>query len=80
MVRKQTAVVNQLVGEAEPLVEKDEPEYEGGLKLYQAQKGIPKNKRLMKLMQEPTLQQLVQRIELDVLADRKLSAKDRQAV
>jgi preprotein translocase subunit SecA len=39
---------------------------------------MPKNKRLMKLLQEPEYKQLVQKIELDHLADRKLPAKDQR--
>ncbi len=78
LIRKQTAVVNRLVAEAEPLLQGEEPDYDGSVKLYQAQKGMPKNKRLMKLLQEPAFQQLIQKVELDVLADRKLSAKDKR--
>ncbi len=72
LVRKQTAVVNQLVAEAEPLLSDEEHRYEAGIKLFKAQKGMPKNKRLMKLFQEPAEKQLVQRAELDYIADRKL--------
>ena len=42
------------------------------LKLYQAQLGHPKNRRLLKLMNEPGNKQLVQKMELEHLADRKL--------
>ncbi|HKB55288.1 MAG TPA: hypothetical protein VKD22_14925, partial [Ramlibacter sp.] len=78
LVRKQTAVVNELVAVAEPLLESDDTRYDGAVKLYQAQKGIPKNKRLMKLVQEPGVKQLVQRVELDVIADRKLPAREQR--
>ncbi len=78
LVRKQTAVVNQLIAEAEPLVEKEDTQYDAAVKLYQAQKGMPKNKRLMKLLQETGVKQLVQRVELDAIADRKLPAKEQR--
>jgi preprotein translocase subunit SecA len=79
LVRKQNAIVNQLVAEAEPEVTGNgEPPYEAGVKLFKAQKGIPKNKRLMRLMQEPSIQQLVQRVELDYIGDRKLPSRDRR--
>ena len=78
LVRKQTAITNKLVAEAEPLADKAEPEYEGAFKLFQVQRGTPKNKRLMKLVQEPKIQQLMQRVELDYIADRKLPSKDRR--
>jgi preprotein translocase subunit SecA len=46
--------------------------------LYQAQLGSPKNKKLLKLLQEPGVKSLVQRVELDVLADRKLPAREQK--
>jgi len=78
LVRKQTTVVNQLIAEAEPLVEKEDAQYDAAVKLFQAQKGMPKNKRLMKLLQETGVKQLVQRVELDVIADRKLPAREQR--
>jgi len=72
LVRKQTAVVNQLVAEAEPLLKSEQSQYEAGVRLFKAQLGMPKNKRLMKLLQDSGNKQLVQRVELDRIADRKL--------
>src|SRR5712692_2167987 len=49
LVRKQTAVVNTLLAEGEALLEGDaKARDEAALKLYQAQLGMPKNKRLLK--------------------------------
>src|SRR5260370_28615187 len=70
LVRKQTAVANDLIAKAEPLLKDEATQYEGGMKLYQAQLAMPKNKRLMKLLQETGIKTLVQRIELDRLAHR----------
>ncbi len=78
LVRKQTGVVNELVADAESLLNSENGNYEAGVKLFQVQKGMPKNKPLMKLLQEPEVKQLIQRIELDHLADRKLPAKDQR--
>ena len=78
LVRKQTAVVNELIAQAEPLLEKDDSRYDGALKLYQAQLGMPKNKKLLKLLNEEGVKTLVQRVELDRLADRKLPARDQK--
>src|SRR5207245_9820883 len=75
LVRKQTAVANDLISRAEPLVGNDKTAYEGATLLYQAQLGMPKNKKLLKLLQEPGVKSLVQRGELDVLADRKLPGR-----
>ena len=48
------------------------------MKLYKAQLGSPKNRRLMKVLQEQGNKQLVQKMELDALADRKLPAGKQQ--
>jgi preprotein translocase subunit SecA len=78
LVRKQTAVVNELIAQAEPLLEEEEKRYEGALKLYQAQLGAPKNKKLLKLLNEEGVKALAQRVELDRLADRKLSTREQK--
>ncbi len=78
LVRKQTAVANDLIGRAEPLIGNDKTAYEGATLLYQAQLGMPKNKKLLKLLQEPGVKSQVQRVELDVLADRKLPAREQK--
>jgi preprotein translocase subunit SecA len=78
LVRRQTAVVNELVAEGEKLLEQDPASYDAAVRLFKARLGHPKNKRLMKLVQESGVQQLVQRVELDHLADRKLPAKDQK--
>lgn len=78
LIRKQTGFANELIASAERLLEDEEQRYEGGVKLFQVQKGMPKNKRFMKLIQEPETKQLLQRVELDWLADRKLPAKDQR--
>src|SRR5439155_241815 len=52
LVRKQTAVVNDLIAKAEPLLAGEKTTYDGATLLYQAQLGMPKNKKLLKLLQE----------------------------
>jgi preprotein translocase subunit SecA len=71
--RRQTEIVNTLVGEAERALEKGDTA-EAALKLYKAHLGHPKNRRLMKVLQEPGNKQLVQKTELAHIADRKLPA------
>jgi preprotein translocase subunit SecA len=78
LARKQTAAVNQILAEVEGQMNDGEPDYDTGVKLFQAQLGMPKNKKLMKCLQEPGVKQLVQRIELDRVADRKLPATQRR--
>jgi preprotein translocase subunit SecA len=78
LVRKQTGVANTLLAEAERLLADDKTRQDGALKLYQAQLGMPKNKRLLKMLNEPGIKQLVQRMELDAIADRKLPIKQQR--
>jgi preprotein translocase subunit SecA len=73
LVRRQTEMVNTLVGEAERDSEKGDTQALA-LRLYKAQLGHPKNRRLMKMMQEQGTKQLVQKMELDHIADRRLPA------
>src|SRR6267142_4689532 len=78
MVRKQTGVVNTLLAEAERLLQDEKTRDDAALKLYQAQLGMPKNKRLLKLYNETGIKQLVQRMQLDAIADRKLPMKQQR--
>src|SRR5881296_2885746 len=78
LVRKQTAIANDLIAKAEPLLDNPDTSYEGATLLYKAQLGMPKNKKLLKLLNEQGVKQQVQRVELDRLADRKLPARDQK--
>ena len=78
VVRKQTGVVNTLLAEGEKLLEDPKTRNDAGLKLYQARLGMPKNKRLLKMMNETGTKQMVQRMELDAIADRKLPMKQQR--
>src|SRR5919199_1420454 len=77
LVRRQTVLVNGLVADAERELAKGNTET-AALKLYKAQLGSPKNRRLLKLLQEPGNKQLVQKMELEHLADRKLPPNKQQ--
>jgi len=68
---------NRLVAEGEAAMASGDTE-NAGLRFYQAQLGAPKNKRLLKALQEPGVKQLVQRMELDHIADRKQPAAKQQ--
>src|SRR5437660_657064 len=77
LVRRQTELVNSLVGEAERDLEKGDTD-SGAIKLYKAQLGSPKNRRLLKLLQETGNKTLVQKMELEHIADRRLPASKQQ--
>ena len=73
LVRRQTEFVNQLVGDGERALAEGRTA-DAALALYKAQLGGPKNKRLLKVMQETGAKGLVQKMELDHIADRKQQA------
>ncbi|MFH1680875.1 MAG: preprotein translocase subunit SecA [Candidatus Eisenbacteria bacterium] len=78
LVRKQTELVNELVAKGEKLLQAsgDDDRYEAGIALLQAQRGGPKNKRLMKLLQEPGVPKLIRRVETDFMRDKRLGELD----
>src|SRR5260370_8998372 len=78
LVRKQTAVANDLIGKAGRRLEEEQTQYDGAGLLYKAELGMPKNKKLLKLLNETGVKQQVQRVELDRLADRKLPAREQK--
>ncbi|MFN2400338.1 MAG: preprotein translocase subunit SecA [Gemmatimonadaceae bacterium] len=77
LARAQSDVVNKLVAEAENALEAGDDEI-AGMRLYQAQLGSPKNKRLLKVLQETGAKQLAQKMELEHIADRKQHASRRR--
>ena len=77
LVRRQSDLVNQLVGTGVRALEEGD-QRKASLQLFKAQLGGPKNKSLMKALQESGVKQLVQRMELDHIADRKLPASKQE--
>jgi preprotein translocase subunit SecA len=77
LVRRQSDLANTLVGDGERALEAGDTDT-AAVKLYQAQMGAPKNKRLLKVLQETGVKQLVQKMELNHLADRKLPPAKQQ--
>ncbi|MFN8579848.1 MAG: preprotein translocase subunit SecA [Gemmatimonadaceae bacterium] len=77
LVRRQTEMANTLVGEGERAMGQGDTD-SAALAFFKAQLGAPKNKRLMKALTEQGVKQLVQKMELDYIADRKLPAAKQQ--
>jgi len=70
LLRKQTALVAQLVQEAEKLLTTEGGNRdEAGIALLRASRGLPKNKRLIKLLNEPEYQKLLNSTELEFLRE-----------
>ncbi len=75
LVRKQTALVSELVREAERLL-KEGKDREAGIKLLQCSRGMPKHRQLMKIFQEPGMKKLVHEVESEFLRDKKMHEVD----
>jgi len=71
VVRKQSELINGLVAAGERALEAGNTD-EAALALYKAQLGGPKNRRLLKVLQEPGVKQMVQKKELDHISDKRL--------
>ncbi len=78
LVRKQAGVVSNVLAQAEKLLQEPDGQHEAGLRLYQAHLGMPKNKKLLKLLNEMGNKQLLQKMELEAIADRKLPMKQQK--
>lgn len=77
LVQNQTFLVNRLLAEAEKLLEEGD-DYGAGIRMLQAKRGAPKNKRLLKLLQDSAHKKLVERVELDHIRDKTLWRLDEE--
>lgn len=68
LVNAQKKLVTQLVADAQAKL-KEGDEEEAGLALFRVQRGFPKNTRFRKMLQEPSMQKLIQKTEAVYLAD-----------
>jgi len=73
LVRMQTELANTLTADGERALREGDTAAAGVL-LYKARLGAPKNKRLLKLLNESGVKQLVQNMELKHIADRRVTA------
>jgi preprotein translocase subunit SecA len=78
LVRKQSTVVSGLLAEAEKLIEDPKTLHDGAVLLYQSQLGMPKNTKLLKMLNESGIKQMVQKVELEAIADRKLPMRQQR--
>ena len=77
IVQSQTGLVNNLLAQADRLFEEGN-DYEGAVKLLQAKRGSPKNKRFLKMIKEGKYKKMVERVELDYLRDKRLGELDEE--
>ncbi|MCB9500995.1 MAG: preprotein translocase subunit SecA [Deferribacteres bacterium] len=75
LVRNQTMLVNKMVADGEKLLNEGQ-EYEAGVLLLRASRGAPKNKRLMKLLNEKGVKKLIRGIESEFIRDKRMAEID----
>lgn len=73
LVKKQNELVNRYISEAEQLLKEDPTSRQAGIRLLQTQKALPKHKRLLKLKGEPGTSRLIEKIELEYMAEKKMN-------
>ncbi len=76
LVRAQTRFAAKIIAESESVLDNEEDAYEAGIKLLQAQRGMPKNKKLLKLQQEPGIKKLIQQVEGDYMREKRMPQLD----
>lgn len=78
IVRQQSQRVNDMISNAEKLIAggQADDEFEAGINILAAQRGAPKNKRLLKIMKEPGMTKLVSDVEASFMRDKKLHEID----
>ena len=76
LLRAQTSLVNRIIATTEKKREEEEDDYEVGIDLLRAVRGAPKNRRLMKILQEEGTKRLIARVEADYMRDKRLDAID----
>ena len=75
LVKKQTSLVSDLVKEARNYIDQEDEE-NAGLKLLQAQRGMPKHRQVMKIFQETGMLKLAQETESIYTRDKKMHEVD----
>ena len=80
LVRQQKQLVSELVAKAEEILRIDSPSedqrYDAGLLLLKAKKGLPKDGKLQELFQEQGTLKLMNSVESEYIADKKLHELD----
>ncbi|MEW5926340.1 MAG: preprotein translocase subunit SecA, partial [Gemmatimonadota bacterium] len=78
LYRRQTRIVAELIADAEKAIAEGDT-YRAGERLLAAKRGVPRNKRLLKMFSDdPGLQKLASKVEGDYMRDKKLHELDEQ--
>jgi len=85
LAKKQSRIVSGILAEAEELLERAqgedgdaEAQYRLGERVLLGSRGVPRNKKLAKLLQEPGVRKLMQRVEADYMREKRLHELDEE--
>jgi len=73
LVRKQTMLCNRLVSEAEELFKQGKPE-DAGVLMFKVKLGQPRNKGLLRMMEDPERRRIIDKAELSFYSDAQKDA------
>jgi preprotein translocase SecA subunit len=77
LAKEQVKLVNGMIADAERMLGAGQ-EYEAGIRLLAARRGSPKNRKLLKLMEDGDLRKLVERVEADFMREKRLHEIDQE--
>ena len=69
IVKKQTLLCNRLLKEAASDLDAGGDEMKAGKKIWLVKEGSPKNRKLLKMMEDPKIRKLLERVEADLHTD-----------
>ena len=80
LVKSQRTRINTIIGQAEELIESesDEEVFEAGKIILKCSRAFPRHKRLMKMLQETGVKNLMNQVENDYLREKKLHELDEE--
>lgn len=80
LVKAQNSRINSIISQAEKLIESesDEDVYEAGRILLKCSRAFPRHKRLIKMLRETGVKNLMNQVENDYLRDKKLHELDEE--
>ena len=76
LFHKQTMLCNRLIRDAKDHFDDEERQEEVGIKMYQVSVGTPKNKQLMKMLEDPVARKLLDRTSLMLVADARKEERE----
>ena len=69
LYKRQTQLCNELATEAQKFLESPDTEYEAGRALFKIKLGQPRNRKLLRFMEEPEVRRLIEKTELSFYQD-----------